>query len=61
MYKYQNEFLKFVNEKIGKKVFYRGDFFDFCYHVPQNEKEMFFNEFCVLKGWSKEELEEKLF
>ena len=61
MYKYQNEFLKFVNEKIGKHVFCRGEFFDFCLHVPQDEKEKFFEEYRVVKGWSKEELKEKLF
>lgn len=61
MYKYQREFIKFVNEKLGYKTFRRDDFVDFLICVPQQDKEEFYEEFRVVKGWSKEELEEKLF
>ena len=61
MYKYQREFIKFVNEKLGYKAFRRDDFVDFLFCVPQQYKEEFFENFRVVKGWSKEELEEKLF
>lgn len=61
MFKYQREFIKFVNEKLGYKAFRRDDFVDFLFCVPQQDKEEFYEEFRVVKGWSKEELEEKLF
>lgn len=61
MFKYQREFIKFVNEKLGYKAFRRDDFVDFLFCVPQQDKEEFYKEFRVVKGWSKEELEEKLF
>ena len=61
MYKYQHEFIKFVNEKLGYKAFRRDDFVDFLICVPEKDKEEYNDEFLVVKGWSKEELEEKLF
>lgn len=61
MYKYQREFIKFINEKLGYKAFRRDDFADFLFCVPQKDKEEFYKEFRVVKGWSKKELEENLF
>ena len=61
MYKYQREFIKFVNEKLGYKAFRRDDFVDFLICVPRQDKEEFYKEFRVVKGWSKKELEENLF
>lgn len=61
MYKYQNEFLKFVNEKVGKKIFRRGDWFEFLFCVPESDKEYFILQFAELKGWTEEETKEKLF
>ncbi len=61
MFKYQREFIKFINEKLGYKAFRRDDFVDFLFCVPQQDKEEFYEEFRVVKGWSKKELEEKLF
>ena len=61
MYKYQREFIKFVNEKLGYKAFRRDDFVDFLICVPQEDKNMFYEEFRMMKGWTKEEIDEKLF
>lgn len=61
MYKYQREFIKFINEKLGYKAFRRDDFVDFLICVPYTDKEMFYEQFRQYKGWTKQELEEKLF
>ena len=61
MYKYQREFIKFVNEKLGYKAFRRDDFVDFLICVPQDDKNMFYEEFRLMKGWTKKEIDEKLF
>ena len=61
MFKYQREFIKFVNEKLGYKAFRRDDFFDFLYCVPEQDKEQFYTEFCSIKGWTRQEMDEKLF
>lgn len=61
MYKYQREFIKFVNEKLGYKAFRRDDFVDFLICVPQKDKNMFYEEFRLMKGWTKKEIDEKLF
>lgn len=61
MYKYQREFIKFVNEKLGYKAFRRDDFVDFLICVPQEDKNAFYEEFRLMKGWTKEEIDEKLF
>lgn len=61
MFKYQREFIKFVNEKLGYKAFRRDDFVDFLICVPQTDKEMFFEQFRQFKEWTEQELEEKLF
>lgn len=61
MYKYQREFIKFVNEKLGYKAFRRDDFVDFLICVPQEDKNMFYEEFRLMKGWTKKEIDEKLF
>lgn len=61
MFKYQREFIKFVNEQLGYKAFRRDDFADFLFRVPQQDKEQFYNDFRVVKGWSEKELKEKLF
>ena len=61
MYKYQREFIKFVNEKLGYKAFRRDDFVDFLICIPQEDKNMFYEEFRLMKGWTKKEIDEKLF
>ena len=61
MYKYQREFIKFVNEKLGYKAFRCDDFVDFLICVPQEDKNMFYEEFRLIKGWTKKEIDEKLF
>ena len=61
MYKYQREFIKFVNEKLGYKAFRRDDFVDFLICVPQEDKNMFYEEFRLMKDWTKKEIDEKLF
>ena len=61
MYKYQREFIKFANEKLGYKAFRRDDFVDFLICVPQEDKNMFYEEFRLMKGWTKKEIDEKLF
>ena len=61
MFKYQREFIKFVNEKLGYKAFRRDDFVEFLFCVPQEDKKGFYDEFCAVKGWTEKDLEQKLF
>lgn len=61
MFKYQREFIKFVNEKLGYKAFRRDDFVEFLFCVPEHDKKEFYDEFCAVKGWTEKDLEQKLF